>query len=304
MATDELLWDLMLQEAAGGALEFDYLNDEQQANIIQDASDYSHTVPTIDSIENNCLFDDLFNFDGDANQSFKKTANSVNLADIFTEDVAELADGLMFTESFQLTDINPFSANEIPLTDQNEVKSEPSAAASSDHQYGTKDLEYVPAPIAIFSSSSLENISFSDISPELINCLLATISNLPESKYDKDSGSESCSVFAGDSAECSEDENMEEDDTSSVALPRTGGTSSSSRPRNADRKQRKMQQNRVAAYRYRQKKKAEQDSLRSERETLEKRNGLLKGRIQHMKQEIGYLRSLMTDMIKVRSSSH
>lgn len=66
----------------------------------------------------------------------------------------------------------------------------------------------------------------------------------------------------------------------------------------SERKSRKKQQNKDAATRYRQKKKAEASGIHGECETLEARNKELKEKVDQMTREIKYLKDLMADVYK------
>ncbi|KAJ8037136.1 Cyclic AMP-dependent transcription factor ATF-5 [Holothuria leucospilota] len=67
-----------------------------------------------------------------------------------------------------------------------------------------------------------------------------------------------------------------------------------------ERKERKKGQNKEAATRYRQKKKKEAESLSSELEGLEKKNGELKDKVGSLEQEISYLKTLLQEIYKVK----
>ena len=67
-----------------------------------------------------------------------------------------------------------------------------------------------------------------------------------------------------------------------------------------DRKLRKKQQNKDAATRYRQKKKAEMDLNHTEVETLENKNIDLRNKVEQMTNEIQYLKNLFADVHKAR----
>uniref|UniRef100_A0A3B5LTM5 Cyclic AMP-dependent transcription factor ATF-4 n=1 Tax=Xiphophorus couchianus TaxID=32473 RepID=A0A3B5LTM5_9TELE len=71
-------------------------------------------------------------------------------------------------------------------------------------------------------------------------------------------------------------------------------TSTSKAPR--DKKQKKMEQNKTAATRYRQKKRAEQDSLLVEHAQLERKNVELTEKAESMTREIEYLKELMEEV--------
>ncbi|XP_061557448.1 activating transcription factor 4b [Phycodurus eques] len=63
-----------------------------------------------------------------------------------------------------------------------------------------------------------------------------------------------------------------------------------------NKKLKKMEQNKTAATRYRQKKRAEQDSLSTEYSLLERKNMELKGKAESMAREIEYLKELMEEV--------
>jgi len=66
-------------------------------------------------------------------------------------------------------------------------------------------------------------------------------------------------------------------------------------PYPADRKERKKAQNRTAAFRYREKKKTEQDSAEEELEALEDKNIRLNEKLSEMETEFKYLKKLMIE---------
>jgi hypothetical protein len=63
-----------------------------------------------------------------------------------------------------------------------------------------------------------------------------------------------------------------------------------------EKKQRKKEQNKTAALRYRQKKRSEQGSVTTECEDLEKRNTELKTKVSDMMKEIAYLKGLIDEI--------
>lgn len=67
-----------------------------------------------------------------------------------------------------------------------------------------------------------------------------------------------------------------------------------------DRKLKKMEQNKTAATRYRQKKRAEQEALTGECRELEKKNEALKERADALAKEIQYLKDLMEEVRRAR----
>ena len=62
-----------------------------------------------------------------------------------------------------------------------------------------------------------------------------------------------------------------------------------------DKVERKKAQNRTAAFRYREKKKAEMDSWDLELAQLTEQNTALKSRLRHMEQELRCVKELMLD---------
>ncbi len=72
-------------------------------------------------------------------------------------------------------------------------------------------------------------------------------------------------------------------------------------PKVVHKKQKKMEQNKTAATRYRQKKRSEQETLNSECAELEKRNRQLQEKAEAISREIRYLRDLVEE---VRSAKH
>ncbi|XP_029358173.1 cyclic AMP-dependent transcription factor ATF-4 isoform X2 [Echeneis naucrates] len=71
-------------------------------------------------------------------------------------------------------------------------------------------------------------------------------------------------------------------------------------PKVVEKKLKKMEQNKTAATRYRQKKRVEQDQLNSECEELEKRNRELTEKAESISREIQYLKDLMEEVRKHR----
>eukprot|EP00914_Ancora_sagittata_P022725 GHVO01045064.1.p1 GENE.GHVO01045064.1~~GHVO01045064.1.p1 ORF type:complete len:169 (-),score=37.55 GHVO01045064.1:277-783(-) len=71
-------------------------------------------------------------------------------------------------------------------------------------------------------------------------------------------------------------------------------------PKSNDRKQRKKQQNKDAALRYRMKKKEESCTIGTECEQLEEKNRQLKDKVDTMTREIDYLKSLMAEVYKAK----
>ncbi|XP_051989135.1 cyclic AMP-dependent transcription factor ATF-4-like [Xyrauchen texanus] len=80
-----------------------------------------------------------------------------------------------------------------------------------------------------------------------------------------------------------------------------GRVKSVSRPK-VEKKLKKMEQNKTAATRYRQKKRAEQDTLLSECAALEERNQELEEKADSITKEIQYLKELMEEVKRARES--
>uniref|UniRef100_A0A3P9Q1F9 Cyclic AMP-dependent transcription factor ATF-4 n=1 Tax=Poecilia reticulata TaxID=8081 RepID=A0A3P9Q1F9_POERE len=88
------------------------------------------------------------------------------------------------------------------------------------------------------------------------------------------------------------------DDVKSVRA--AGGTERSTLKAPRDKKQKKMEQNKTAATRYRHKKRAEQDALLVEHAQLERKNVELTEKAESMAREIGYLKELMEEVRQTR----
>nr|XP_020441878.1 cyclic AMP-dependent transcription factor ATF-4-like [Monopterus albus] len=74
--------------------------------------------------------------------------------------------------------------------------------------------------------------------------------------------------------------------------------SASGAPRVVEKKLKKMEQNKTAATRYRQKKRVEQEQLKTECDELEKRNHELTEKVESISREIQYLKDLMEEVRK------
>lgn len=85
---------------------------------------------------------------------------------------------------------------------------------------------------------------------------------------------------------------------SSRTKPYAKPHSASAAPKQAERKLKKMEQNKTAATRYRHKKRIEQELLNGELEELEKKNGELTEKAESISREIKYLKDLMEEVRK------
>lgn len=74
------------------------------------------------------------------------------------------------------------------------------------------------------------------------------------------------------------------------------------RARNPDRKERKKEQNRSAALRYREKKRSEKGGLESECNQLQERNDELREKVDKISHEISYLKNLMAEVYKAKGT--
>lgn len=87
--------------------------------------------------------------------------------------------------------------------------------------------------------------------------------------------------------------------TASCSSPKTSKVKSvSGAPKVVEKKLKKMEQNKTAANRYRQKKRVEQDQLKTECDELEKRNHELAEKAESISREIQYLKDLMEEVRK------
>ncbi|XP_074873942.1 cyclic AMP-dependent transcription factor ATF-5 [Carettochelys insculpta] len=110
---------------------------------------------------------------------------------------------------------------------------------------------------------------------------------------------------AGVPGECSGRGLLEECVTSPPAAKRSRPTSleqpSASPHQKGDRKQKKRDQNKTAALRYRQRKRAEYEALDDECQGLEARNRELKEKADSIEREIQYVKDLLIEVYKARS---
>jgi cyclic AMP-dependent transcription factor ATF-4 len=81
---------------------------------------------------------------------------------------------------------------------------------------------------------------------------------------------------------------------------RGGGTKPYSRPGVEEKRMRKKEQNKNAATRYRQKKKAEVEEILTEEKGLEEKNAELQHKASDLAREIKYLKGLMRDLFKAK----
>ncbi|XP_074553485.1 activating transcription factor 4b [Halichoeres trimaculatus] len=89
--------------------------------------------------------------------------------------------------------------------------------------------------------------------------------------------------------------------TSGVSVRGAGGDEKAGLKAPKAKKLKKMEQNKTAATRYRQKKRAEQDALSEEHALLERRNMELKEKAESMAREIEYLKELMEEVRTART---
>lgn len=81
-----------------------------------------------------------------------------------------------------------------------------------------------------------------------------------------------------------------------IQVPSPASSQSSVSTLSCDRKQRKKQQNKTAAQKYRQKKRGEQGLVMTEYEQLERRNIELRTRVEEMTREVDYLKGLIEEI--------
>jgi len=81
-----------------------------------------------------------------------------------------------------------------------------------------------------------------------------------------------------------------------IQVPSPASSQSSVSTLSCDRKQRKKQQNKTAAQKYRQKKRGEQGLVTTEYEQLERRNIELRTRVEEMTREVDYLKGLIEEI--------
>ncbi|XP_029012332.1 cyclic AMP-dependent transcription factor ATF-4 [Betta splendens] len=142
-----------------------------------------------------------------------------------------------------------------------------------------------------------------------------TIKSSPQSDSDSDSGFESAAgspprlpspaPSSSSSAGSSRTKPYSKPEPTPVSPPSAKVSkvkSVSGAPKVVEKKLKKMEQNKTAATRYRQKKRVEQESLQSECDELEKKNHELKEKAESISREIQYLKDLMEEVRKHRRS--
>lgn len=83
----------------------------------------------------------------------------------------------------------------------------------------------------------------------------------------------------------------------------TSSQTASPRKPKADRRERKKEQNRTAALRYRDKKRSEHDVVQQECDELNEKNDALREKVDSISREIKYLKDLMAEVEKARSKA-
>lgn len=156
------------------------------------------------------------------------------------------------------------------------------------------------------------DLILSPMSPEEVESLLSSEPSSPQSTPLDDSGSmdQDSSLSSEVSSADTLSELARELQKAAPAPRRKGSRSTRAAPYSkpatsreakvVERKERKKQQNKDAALRYRQKKKAENCSALSECEQLEIRNKELHEKVDSMTREISYLKSLMAEVYKAK----
>lgn len=156
---------------------------------------------------------------------------------------------------------------------------------------------------SVFEESMVSSDSIIEISPiEITPISLSSQPTVEEVKVDLVTSPSAFEELNADDSQSSFEEEL---------IPSSAGKSrgsrhrqmpyeKSSREKPIDRKQRKKQQNKDAATRYRQKKKAEQDTIQGEYDGLMKRNTELKEQVDQMTREIQYLKDLMADVYRAK----
>jgi len=203
------------------------------------------------------------------------------------EDAADI-----ITESSSLLDLFALGVHEVVPT----ISLSP---VSSDMCYSnatsTSDVSLVIPPVSSTLSTVDLNQYFSlPSSPSHSLC----------SSPSPSSGRESPNISMGSSV-CSSPGGSSPYDREAIfnTTPRVSSRSlKSTEGRIQDKKLRKMKQNKVAAIRYRIKKKVEGDTITEECEALQKRNDELRDQADTMSREIAYLKELFADVYKTKTA--
>ncbi|XP_061882482.1 cyclic AMP-dependent transcription factor ATF-4 [Entelurus aequoreus] len=162
----------------------------------------------------------------------------------------------------------------------------------------TRDEADTNSPLAIIpdpsGGSPIVVVLANEDTPPLVSLHESTVeSSPPSSDCDSDSGIES---VAG-SPTCVAGSSRTKPYTKSEPSSPRGKVKSASGPPK-EKKMKKMEQNKTAATRYRQKKRVEQELLGTECEELERKNQVLAEKAESISKEIQYLKDLMEEVRK------
>ncbi|XP_077863409.1 uncharacterized protein LOC102805370 [Saccoglossus kowalevskii] len=157
-------------------------------------------------------------------------------------------------------------------------------------------LAEMPPVLVNSEVDELQELAVSPADLELLNSLVVN-SEVPPQPVSPGETSPSPSVVSYTSSEVQEEVISDSPKRSKSKLKTASGTKYG---KFTDRKSRKRDQNKAAATRYREKKKAEADGIHTEEERLVAKNTSLKEQVDSLTREIQYMKELMVDVYKAK----
>ncbi|XP_047434053.1 cyclic AMP-dependent transcription factor ATF-4 isoform X2 [Mugil cephalus] len=200
--------------------------------------------------------------------------------------------------------------SEVDVLDAEKTAAPPLAAAIVPHPHGNIDGTG-PIVLSIPSPTHIVVLVTNQEEPPLLSLPQQPVKTPQPSDSDSDSGIESAAGSPArlpsppppPTAGSSRTKPYSKPEPTSTSTPTPSPKASkvksvSGAPKVVEKKLKKMEQNKTAATRYRQKKRVEQDLLNVEREELEKKNHELAEKAESISREIQYLKDLMEEVRK------
>jgi hypothetical protein len=222
------------------------------------------------------------------NESYSQDSVGVDWLDVLSDEVSQAFTDHVMTEARDavLSPVTPEDVESVLSSGSPSPSQEMDNNSSWVSVFSIENMETTNSPDSSVHSSIFDEVSKSDL-----ECLLVQVRPEPHN-LDHDYLAVSSPPSPGPSDSRVKPYSRKNNSRSNKASSREVKT--------ADRHERKRQQNKDAALRYRQKKKKEADIITAEVDILEARNTELKDRVEQMKIEIKYLKNLLGDVIKVK----
>lgn len=229
----------------------------------------------------------------------------VDLFDLLGEDL--LSDPFQIEVSPVADSVNPVVLSTLEIVSQQTVKDLQEIVHSNESESDTALCEGGPEETASCILDLLSNgYEFADLNVSDVN---SGIFSSPMSPEDVESilssppSPISCHSPLSDASYSPQSDVCDEDYQIGPIRTKKGRSSASKSNRTVDKKVRKMEQNKAAALRYRQKKRAEGEHVNVELEHLQTKNDGLQKKVESMTREIQYLKDLMAEVFEARKKS-